>query len=87
MGSELTPKIQTLLGDLQAQLGQVVRQGDESEGDKTIESCQGILTPADEIQFWATYSGRTIDIDNSNVIGGRLPYLHHRSYILLYHFF
>ena len=57
------PKIQTLLGDLQAQLGQVVRQGDESEGDKSIESCQGILTPADEIQFWATYSGRTIDID------------------------
>lgn len=60
------PKLQSLLSELEAGLGSVVRKQDKSlpkntqSGDQ--DSLGGILTPQDEIQYWADASVSGYDL-------------------------
>ncbi|XP_071990308.1 cytoplasmic dynein 2 heavy chain 1 isoform X1 [Engystomops pustulosus] len=53
---DFDPKLQTLLSDLEAGLGSVLRSSAGSRGSSKTGGegdIQGILTPSDEFQFWA----------------------------------
>ncbi|XP_074649972.1 cytoplasmic dynein 2 heavy chain 1-like [Tubulanus polymorphus] len=62
------PKLQSLLSELEAGLGSVIRKQDSSQCGKTPEggdnNVGGILTPNDEFQYWAevAISGNKLDI-------------------------
>ncbi|XP_013392185.1 cytoplasmic dynein 2 heavy chain 1, partial [Lingula anatina] len=51
------PKLQSLLSELEAGLGSVIRKQDASysgrQGDTDEDNLGGILTPSDEFQFWS----------------------------------
>ncbi|KAM8977653.1 cytoplasmic dynein 2 heavy chain 1 [Pelodytes ibericus] len=56
---DLDPKLQTLLCELEAGLGSVLRQTVSSHGSKKSggdNDLQGILTPIDEFQYWTEMS-------------------------------
>uniref|UniRef100_H3AMW9 Uncharacterized protein n=1 Tax=Latimeria chalumnae TaxID=7897 RepID=H3AMW9_LATCH len=58
----LDPKLQTLLSELEAGLGTVVRRSDPGNTGKKFggeEDFTGILTPCDEFQFWAELAETT----------------------------
>ncbi|XP_053312461.1 cytoplasmic dynein 2 heavy chain 1 isoform X2 [Spea bombifrons] len=53
---DLDPKLQTLLSELEAGLGSILRRTISSRGGTRLgaeDDLQGILTPNDEFQFWA----------------------------------
>jgi dynein heavy chain 2 len=60
-GAQLPPKVQALLQDLRAATGTMVRDG--GEGPEALQSFRGIISPLDEVLFWAEYRGRGIDYD------------------------
>ncbi|CAM9809720.1 unnamed protein product, partial [Phaeothamnion confervicola] len=61
--ARLSGKGQTLIVELDTLLATAVRGGSGSaKGNAAdLESTGGITTPTDEFQFWATYSGRSVD--------------------------
>ncbi|XP_070553238.1 cytoplasmic dynein 2 heavy chain 1-like isoform X2 [Ptychodera flava] len=59
------PKLQSLLSELEAGLGSVIRKHDPSQrSSKTDDSLGGILTPTDEIQYWAEVSNTSSKLEN-----------------------
>ncbi|XP_041438616.1 cytoplasmic dynein 2 heavy chain 1 isoform X2 [Xenopus laevis] len=56
---DFDPKLQSMLSDLEAGLGTILRRSASGRGKPTFggeDDLQGILTPNDEFQFWAEIS-------------------------------
>ncbi|XP_077984893.1 cytoplasmic dynein 2 heavy chain 1-like [Glandiceps talaboti] len=59
------PKLQSLLSELEAGLGSVIRKQDPSmRSNKKDDSLGGILTPSDEIQYWAEVAITSSKLEN-----------------------